>query len=134
MHAEDAHTQNLIDASATALATCCGEKKDLLSDDPLAQASAATASPSHTKHVEKKHLPALTLEEWAILESHTSCTWCWKLYTHHKNPDCPMKAENTWPDAEKYVTLMAPVTVVATEEKNNETRNMEIGGSQDESK
>ena len=124
MRAEDARTQKLIDASATARATRRGEKKDLLSrlTDPPAKGNTSSGSTHKSKPAEKKRLPALTLEERALLDKHAGCTHCCKFNAGHKNAECPMKADNTWPDAETYTTLTAPATSALEEEdKDNET-------------
>ena len=109
--AKDACTQKLIDASTTACATC-HSKKDLISwlTNIPATGNTFTAGCSKTqKKNEKKHLPALTLKEQALLDKHVD----------HKNANCPMKADNTWPDAEMYIILTVPATTVVTED--NET-------------
>ena len=123
MQAEDARTQKLIDASTAACATHRSEKKDLLSQltDPPVKGSTSTTSPSKTKQTEKKHLLALTLEERALLDKHASCTWCHKFNAGHKNTDCPMKTENTWPNAENYMTLMVLVMWSRVVWMNNQT-------------
>jgi hypothetical protein len=76
MWAEDAHTQKLINTSATAYATCCGEKKDLLSHlaDLPAKGNTSPSSTNKGKHAKTKCLPALMLEEQALLDKHAGCT------------------------------------------------------------
>jgi hypothetical protein len=118
MLAEDARTQKLIDASSTTRAVCCGEKKDLLSrlsDAPPTSSRSSSAGPSNTKKIEKKRLPALTTEEQALLEKHGGCTCCRRFNAGHNSSDCPMKADNTWPNATTYVMLTAPPPSTATQ-------------------
>jgi hypothetical protein len=119
MRAEDARTQKLIDASSAARALRRGEKKDLLSrlSDAPSTSGRSSSSASTSKRTERKRLrlPALTPEERELLEKHAGCTRCRRFNAGHNFPDCPMKADNTWPDAATYVTLTAPPPNAATQ-------------------
>ena len=124
MRAEDARTQKLIDTAAIARSARRGEKKDLLSrlTDAPSTSGRSSSSTDKPKKADKPRLPALTDSERSLLKEHAGCTRCRKLNAGHSFGDCPMKANNTWPDAETYVTLTAPgTTAVVKENKDDDT-------------
>ncbi|KAF8799633.1 hypothetical protein BYT27DRAFT_7217605 [Phlegmacium glaucopus] len=102
--AENARTQHLIDASNAARSARRGDKKDLLSclSDPRTTKAVNMGTNSDTT---RRYLPKLHDKEKRLLNEHEGCTHCRKFYTGHRAKDCPMTANNTWPDAETYAPL-----------------------------
>ncbi|KAF8806234.1 hypothetical protein BYT27DRAFT_7257639 [Phlegmacium glaucopus] len=81
-----------------------GDKKDLLSclSDPRTTKAVNMGTNSDTT---RRYLPKLHDKEKRLLNEHEGCTHCRKFYTGHRAKDCPMTANNTWPDAETYAPL-----------------------------
>ena len=113
MRAEDARTQRLIDANNAARTARRGEKKDLLSriTEPQQGSTSGVRSAVDRKTsgvrstVDRKFLPALTISERKLLNEHSGCTRCRTFYVGHRAEQCPMKANNSWPDVDSYHTL-----------------------------
>ena len=106
VRAENARTQRIIDANNAARAARRGEKKDLLSrltDPPRSMGKNPQAGTS--SETTRRYLPKLQEKEKRLLNDHEGCTRCRRFYTGHRAKDCPMTANNTWPDAETYVPL-----------------------------
>jgi len=55
----------------------------------------------------KKFLPKLTEADKELLDTHAGCRRCRTFYAGHTTDDCPMKANNTWPDVHSYVPITA---------------------------
>ena len=112
VRAENARTQRLIDASNAARTAKRVEKKDLLSrltDPPRNKHTHAGTSGEATR----RYLPKLQDKEKRLLNEHEGCTRCRKFYTEHRAKDCPMTANNTWPDAESYIPLTLEMALAA---------------------
>lgn len=109
LKAERERTQRMIDASHALRAARRGEKKSLAE-----RITAAPNSSNATRHTSSSanttprlQLPPLTPAEKLLLNENDGCTRCRKLFVSHRHLNCPMTANNTWPDVSTYVTLTA---------------------------
>ena len=119
VRAENARTQRLIESNNAARAAKRGERRDLLSR--LTDPPQARSKPPHTgtsSEDTRRYLPKLQEKEKRLLNEHEGCTRCRRFYTGHRAKDCPMTTNNTWPDAETYVTLTLE-KALASKPQNN---------------
>ncbi|KIJ44948.1 hypothetical protein M422DRAFT_251569 [Sphaerobolus stellatus SS14] len=102
--------KNQPEANDFACNTHCTERKTLLSclSEPNTshhQQQSASLSPAGSS----KCIPRLTDLKRALLDKHDGCTRCCKFYVGHHVVDCPMTANNTWPDHASYIPLMESI-------------------------
>ncbi|KIJ37785.1 hypothetical protein M422DRAFT_259631 [Sphaerobolus stellatus SS14] len=107
MRAEDERTQRLIQANDFARNTHRTERKTLLShlSEPNTSHHHQQQSLLSSSAGNSKRVPRLTDLERALLDKHDGCTRCHKFYAGHRVVDCPMTANNTWPDRASYIPL-----------------------------
>jgi hypothetical protein len=116
--AEDARTQRIINANNAARAAKRTEKKDLLSrlsDPPRGKPTNTGTGGDSTR----RYLPKLLDKEKRLLNEHDGCTRCRKCYAGHRAKDCPMTANNTWPDAETYVPITLEIALASKPQTNS---------------
>ncbi|KIJ38150.1 hypothetical protein M422DRAFT_259304 [Sphaerobolus stellatus SS14] len=113
---ENIHMQHLIEANNTTCTARRTEKRSFLNQqsdpDPPAGLSKSVFREKNTP--DSKYLPKLMDTEKMLLNEHDGCTHCCTLYACHHSNNCPMKATNTWPDAEMYRLLTTSMAQAET--------------------
>ncbi|KIJ43778.1 hypothetical protein M422DRAFT_169546, partial [Sphaerobolus stellatus SS14] len=90
--------RQMIEAREAARSNRRFEKKTLHSriSDP-APTSHQSNTNSNEKKMTEQYLPKLSEEEKQLLRDHQRCSRCRKFYAGHKNFECPMTLNKTWP-------------------------------------
>ena len=82
-----------------------GGKKKPLAERLGTAATPATPSSTAASSANRKFMKKLTESEKKILDGHSGCRRCRKMYVDHMSDKCPMAATNTWPDPDAVVPI-----------------------------